>query len=97
MNNMLKRCAQINLTCQHRICRLFDALVLPATGVEVWFWDHRFGARATMQAESLHTQFLRRLLSVHRHKQTLIALAEFGRYSLTTEHTHFTLNAVKKG
>ena len=85
MNNMLRRCAQISLTCPHRICKLFDALVLPilSYGCEVWFWDHSVGARATTQAESLHAQFLRRLLGVHRHVHTLIALAEFGRYPLS--------------
>ena len=50
-------------------------LPIPSYGCEVWFWDHRVGARATMQAESLHAQFLRRLLGVHRHVHTLIALA----------------------
>ena len=85
MNNMLRRCAQISLTCPHRICQLFDALVLPilSYGCEVWFWDHRVGTRATTQAESLHAQFLRRLLGVHRHVHTLIALAEFARYPLS--------------
>ena len=79
---MLRRCAQISLTCPHGISKLFGALVLPilSYGYEVWIWDHRVGARATTQAESLHAQFLRRLLGVHRHVHTLIALAEFGRY-----------------
>eukprot|EP00891_Asterochloris_glomerata_P006543 jgi/Astpho2/6543/Aster-07326 len=66
---MLRRCAQISLTCPHGISKLFGALVLPilSYGYEVWIWDHRVGARATTQAESLHAQFLRRLLGVHRH------------------------------
>ena len=84
MNNMLRRCAQISLTCPRRICKLFDALVLPilSYGCEVWFWDHRAGTQATLQLESLHTQFLRRLLGIHSHTHNLIALAEFGRYPL---------------
>ena len=84
MNNMLRRCAQISLTCPRRICKLFDALVLPilSYGCEVWFWDHRAGTQATAQLESLHAQFLRRLLGIHCHTHSLIALAEFGRYPL---------------
>ena len=84
MNNMLRRCAQISLTCPRRICKLFDALVLPilSYGCEVWFWDHRAGTQATLQLESLQTQFLRRLLGIHSHTHNLIALAEFGRYPL---------------
>ena len=84
MNNMLRRCAQIRLTCPRRICKLFDALVLPilSYGYEVWFWDHRAGTQATLQLESLHTQFLRRLLGIHSHTHNLIALADFGRYPL---------------
>ena len=81
MNNMLRRCAQVSLTCPRRICKLFDALVLPilSYGCEVWFWDHRAGTQATAQLESLHAQFLRRLLGIHCHTHSLIALAEFGR------------------
>ena len=49
---------------------------------EVWFWDHRAGTQATVQLESLHAQFLRRLLGIHCHTHSFIALAEFGRYPL---------------
>ena len=64
---MLRRCAQISLTCPRRICKLFDALELPilSYGCEVWFWDHRAGTQATRQLESLHAQFLRTLLGIH--------------------------------
>ena len=80
MNNMLRRCSQLGLTCPRRICK-FDALVLPilSYGCEAWFWDHRAGIRATMQLESLYQQFLRRLRGIHSHTHSLIALAEFGR------------------
>ena len=62
-----------------------DALVLLilSNGCEVWFWDHRAGMQATVQLESLHAQYLRRLLGIHSHTHTLIALAKFGRYPLS--------------
>ena len=73
-----------HLRSPHHICRLFDALVLPALsyGCEAWVWEPRISIRATMQAESLHAQFLHKLLGVHQHKHTLMTLAEFCRSTL---------------
>ena len=81
---MLRRCAQICLTCPHRICNLFDALVVPILSYrrEVWFWDDRVehGPQCRLRPWMLTSA---QAPGVHQHVHTLIALVEFGRYPLS--------------
>ena len=84
MHAMRLRCFQLGYVHPHRMCSLFNALVLPilSYGCEVWFWHHDASSTITKVLEGVHLQFLRGLLGVKRTTHHLIALAEFGRYTL---------------
>ena len=93
LNNMLRRCAQVSLPCPHRICKsLMHWCCLYEHGCEVRSRDHSFGTLATTQAESL----LRRLLGVHWHVHTLIALPELRRNPLSVHWQRQVVQAACK-
>ena len=84
MHAMRRRCFQPDYVHPHRMCNLFNALVLPTLsyGCEVWFWHHDASSMVAKVLEGIRLQFMRGLLGVKRTTHHLIALAEVGGYQL---------------
>ena len=82
MFGLQRRCQQLSIHDPVLKCKLFDTLVRPILCYCCEIWYVLRGKAVLDDLERIEIEFLKVLLGVQVHTETLHVLAEFGRYPL---------------